>query len=153
MLEEAAERHHQLNTSKPITLRINQLDLIKIKAKAKRNNIPYQTLLGAVVHDFAEDRVEDKVNINTKMTHTQVCVIFVAGDEGFATCGQQKPATGSFAHSPSHPTQLTNNRKHPRRGGCFLLAGDEGFEPPNAWTKTRCLTTWPIPNILLHSQK
>jgi len=61
MLTEAAERHRQLNTSKPITLRINQLDLIKIKAKAKRNNIPYQTLLGAVVHDFAEDRKELKI--------------------------------------------------------------------------------------------
>jgi predicted DNA binding CopG/RHH family protein len=61
MLEEAARRHRQLNTSKPVTLRINQLDLIKIKAKAKRNNIPYQTLLGAVVHDFAEDRKELKI--------------------------------------------------------------------------------------------
>lgn len=61
MLKEAAERHRQLNTSKPITLRINQLDLIKIKAKAKRNNIPYQTLLGAVMHDFAEDRKELKI--------------------------------------------------------------------------------------------
>ena len=61
MLTEAAERYRQLNTSKPITLRINQLDLIKIKAKAKRNNIPYQTLLGAVVHDFAEGRKELKI--------------------------------------------------------------------------------------------
>jgi len=61
MLEEAADRYRQLNTSKPVTLRINQLDLIKIKAKAKRNNIPYQTLLGAVVHDFAEDRKELKI--------------------------------------------------------------------------------------------
>lgn len=61
MLEEAAKRHSQLNTSKPVTLRINQLDLIKIKAKAKRNNIPYQTLLGAIVHDFAEDRKELKI--------------------------------------------------------------------------------------------
>lgn len=61
MLEEAANRYRQLNTSKPITLRINQLDLIKIKAKAKRNNIPYQTLLGALVHDFAEDRKELKI--------------------------------------------------------------------------------------------
>lgn len=61
MLEEAASRYRQLNTSKPVTLRINQLDLIKIKAKAKRNNIPYQTLLGAVVHDFAEDRKELKI--------------------------------------------------------------------------------------------
>jgi len=61
MLKEAANRYHQLNTSKPVTLRINQLDLIKIKAKAKRNNIPYQTLLGAVVHDFAEDRKELRI--------------------------------------------------------------------------------------------
>lgn len=61
MLEEAASRYRQLHTSKPITLRINQLDLIKIKAKAKRNNIPYQTLLGAVVHDFAEDQKELKI--------------------------------------------------------------------------------------------
>lgn len=56
MLEEAAGRYRQLHTSKPVTLRINQLDLIKIKTKAKRNNIPYQTLLGALVHDFAEDK-------------------------------------------------------------------------------------------------
>ena len=56
MLEEAARRHRALNTSKPVTIRINQLDLIKIKAMAKRNRIPYQTLLGAAIHDIAEDR-------------------------------------------------------------------------------------------------
>lgn len=61
MLEDAARQYRQLHTSKPITLRINQLDLIKIKAKAKRSNIPYQTLLGAVVHDFAEDKKELKI--------------------------------------------------------------------------------------------
>jgi predicted DNA binding CopG/RHH family protein len=61
MLEQAAGRYRQLHTSKPITLRINQLDLIKIKAKAKRNNIPYQTLLGAMVHDFAESQKELKI--------------------------------------------------------------------------------------------
>ena len=27
------------------------------------------------------------------------------------------------------------------------MAGVEGFEPPNAWTKTMCLTTWPHPII------
>ena len=27
-----------------------------------------------------------------------------------------------------------------------LLAGTEGFEPPNARTKTWCLTTWRLPN-------
>ena len=26
------------------------------------------------------------------------------------------------------------------------LAGEEGFEPPNARTKTWCLTTWRLPN-------
>jgi hypothetical protein len=31
---------------------------IKIKAKAKRKNIPYQTLLGALLHDFAEGKRE-----------------------------------------------------------------------------------------------
>ena len=61
MLEAAAGHYRQLHTSKPITLRINQLDLIKIKAKAKRNNIPYQTLLGAVVHDFADSPKELKI--------------------------------------------------------------------------------------------
>lgn len=54
MLQEAASRYLELHNSKPVTLRINQLDLIKIKAKAKRHQIPYQTLLGALLHDFAE---------------------------------------------------------------------------------------------------
>ena len=31
----------------------------------------------------------------------------------------------------------------------FDMAGDEGFEPPNAGTRTQCLTTWRIPNGLL----
>ncbi|HEX8965155.1 MAG TPA: hypothetical protein VF820_01845 [Patescibacteria group bacterium] len=61
MLEEAASRYLELHNSKPVTLRINQLDLIKIKAKAKLKNIPYQTLLGALLHDFAEG--ETKLSI------------------------------------------------------------------------------------------
>lgn len=61
LIEEAAKRHTELNTTKPVTLRLKQADIIKIKAKAKRNNIPYQTLLGALVHDFAEDKKELKV--------------------------------------------------------------------------------------------
>ena len=54
MLAEAAKRYKMLNTSKPITIRVNQLDLIKLKAKAKAKNIPYQTLLGSLIRDFAE---------------------------------------------------------------------------------------------------
>src|SRR5476649_2395853 len=58
MLKEAVQQYRQLHNSKPVTLRINQLDLIKIKAKAKRKHIPYQTLLGALLHDFAEEKRE-----------------------------------------------------------------------------------------------
>ncbi len=60
-VEEAARRYGELQTSKPITLRVKQADLIKIKAKAKRGNIPYQTLLGALLHDFAENKKEIKL--------------------------------------------------------------------------------------------
>jgi len=58
MLQEAASRYLELHKSKPVTLRINQLDLIKIKARAKRKHIPYQTLLGALLHGFAEGETE-----------------------------------------------------------------------------------------------
>lgn len=54
MLKEAATRHVELLTSKPVTIRVNQLDLIRVKAHAKARNIPYQTLLGTLIHSFAE---------------------------------------------------------------------------------------------------
>ena len=54
MLAAAATRYLELNTSKPITIRVNQLDLIKVKAKAVVKNVPYQTLLGALIHQYAE---------------------------------------------------------------------------------------------------
>lgn len=54
MLEETAKRYIELNASKPITIRINQLDLIKVRIRAKRKQIPYQTLLGSLIHQYAE---------------------------------------------------------------------------------------------------
>lgn len=56
MLVEAAKRHQELNTSKPITVRVKQLDLIRLKAKAKAKNIPYQTLLGVLINEYVEGR-------------------------------------------------------------------------------------------------
>lgn len=56
MLEEAAQNYLELNTSKPITVRIKQLDLIKLKAKAKAKNIPYQTLLGVLISEYVEGK-------------------------------------------------------------------------------------------------
>ena len=58
LIEEAARQYKKLNTTKPITLRVKQTDLIKIKAKAKRNSIPYQTLLSVAIHDIAEGKRE-----------------------------------------------------------------------------------------------
>ena len=58
MFEEAARNYLELNKSKPVTLRIKQMDLIKVKARAKRKNIPYQTLLGTLIHQFVEGDVK-----------------------------------------------------------------------------------------------
>lgn len=57
LIEEAVKNYQQLNKTRPITLRVKQVDLIKIKAKATRNNIPYQTMLSLVIHDVAEDKI------------------------------------------------------------------------------------------------
>jgi predicted DNA binding CopG/RHH family protein len=56
VIEAAAKQYLYLSKTKPVTLRVKQIDLIRIKAKAARNGIPYQTLLGALLHDFAEGR-------------------------------------------------------------------------------------------------
>ena len=39
------------------------------------------------------------------------------------------------------------HRKTQTKSLGFSMAGMEGFEPPNARTKTWCLTTWPHPII------
>lgn len=58
MFMEAAKNYQELQTSKSITIRVNQEDLIRVKARAKRNNIPYQTLLNALIHKFAEGKAQ-----------------------------------------------------------------------------------------------
>lgn len=57
MFEEAAKRYRMLQTSRPVTTRVNQQDLIKLKAKAQRSGIPYQTLLSSLIHQFVEGKV------------------------------------------------------------------------------------------------
>lgn len=53
-LQEAARHTLDLRRSKKITVRVNQGDLIKLKVKAQETNIPYQTLLGALIRDFVK---------------------------------------------------------------------------------------------------
>lgn len=56
MFEEAARNHVEFQKSKSITLRIKNEDLIKIKAKAKRKNIPYQRLIGLLINNYVEEK-------------------------------------------------------------------------------------------------
>lgn len=61
MLKEAAGQFSELQKSKSVTLRINQGDLLKIKARAKKSNIPYQTLISLLVRQYVEGNNELRV--------------------------------------------------------------------------------------------
>lgn len=54
MFEEAASNYIELQKTKRITLRVKNEDLIKVKAKAQRSRIPYQRLISALIHKYAE---------------------------------------------------------------------------------------------------
>ncbi len=58
MFEEAARRYIELQESKSITLRIKRKDLIRLKAKAARNDIPYQTLIGLLINSYNEGKTK-----------------------------------------------------------------------------------------------
>ncbi len=58
MFEEAAKNHIELQESKSITLRVKKKDLIKFKARATRNNIPYQTLINLLINSYAEGKTK-----------------------------------------------------------------------------------------------
>jgi predicted DNA binding CopG/RHH family protein len=57
LFEKAIENYRELQKSKRITIRVNNADLIKVKARAKRHNIPYQTLLNVLIRQFVEGRI------------------------------------------------------------------------------------------------
>ena len=59
--KQAAKNYRILQKSKPVTFRINQEDLLKFKAKAAKSKIPYQTLLSALIHQFAEGETQIKL--------------------------------------------------------------------------------------------
>jgi predicted DNA binding CopG/RHH family protein len=46
--------------SRSISLRINETDLEKLKEKAGKNGIPYQTMINVVIHKFVTDSYLDK---------------------------------------------------------------------------------------------
>ena len=50
----------QSKKNKAISLRINNYDLEKIKEKAEREGVPYQTLITNILHKYISDQLYDK---------------------------------------------------------------------------------------------
>ena len=57
-LAEVAEKHIESKLSQRINIRIKNEDLIKVKAKANENYIPYQTLLSTLIHKYAKNDIK-----------------------------------------------------------------------------------------------
>jgi predicted DNA binding CopG/RHH family protein len=47
-----------LSKSKNITLRLNMADVVAVKRKAQETGIPYQTLISALIHQYAVGKVQ-----------------------------------------------------------------------------------------------
>lgn len=58
LFREAVKNYKELQETKSITLRVKKEDLIKVKAKAKRNGIAYQTLISLLIHQYIEGEKE-----------------------------------------------------------------------------------------------
>lgn len=54
IFEEAAKTYRELQKTKRITLRLNNEDLLRVKAKAKKSGLPYQRLISVLVHQYAK---------------------------------------------------------------------------------------------------
>ncbi|MDO8619677.1 MAG: hypothetical protein Q7R49_07160 [Candidatus Daviesbacteria bacterium] len=62
MFQEASKNYRQLQITKSITLRVNLEDLIKVKAKAKRNGVAYQTLINLLIRQYIKGETEVVLN-------------------------------------------------------------------------------------------
>lgn len=58
LFQEAAKNYRLLQETKSITLRVNLEDLIKVKAKAKRNGVAYQTLINLLIRQYIKGETE-----------------------------------------------------------------------------------------------
>ena len=58
LFQEAAKNYRELQKTKSITLRVNREDLIKVKVKAKRNGLAYQTLISLLIRQYVKGETE-----------------------------------------------------------------------------------------------
>ncbi len=67
-LKEVKKRFNKIfrgsRKSRPIGLRINEDDLKKLKEKADKNGLPYQTMINVVIHKYVSDAYLDKEEID-----------------------------------------------------------------------------------------
>lgn len=54
LFQEAVKNYRALQETKSITLRVKKEDLIKVKAKAKRNGLAYQTLISLLIRQYVK---------------------------------------------------------------------------------------------------
>ena len=58
MFEEAAKRYSELKKSKSVTFRMKNENLIELKAKAKKREIPYQTILNLLAKKYIDGGID-----------------------------------------------------------------------------------------------
>lgn len=58
MFDEAAKNFPELEKTRSVTVRIKKKDLAKLKAKAERNNIPYQTLINLLINSYTSGKTK-----------------------------------------------------------------------------------------------
>ena len=58
LFQEAVKNYRELQETKSITLRVKKEDLMKVKAKAKRNGIAYQTLISLLIRQYIKGETE-----------------------------------------------------------------------------------------------
>ena len=57
---EMVEAAQNRNKDARVNLRLNPEDVEKIREKAEREGVPYQTLIGSVLHKYATDQLLDE---------------------------------------------------------------------------------------------
>lgn len=58
LFQEAVKNYRELQETRSITLRVKKEDLIKVKVKAKRNGIAYQTLISLLIRQYIKGEKE-----------------------------------------------------------------------------------------------
>lgn len=58
LFQEAVKNYRELQETRSITLRVKKEDLIKVKAKAKRNGLAYQTLISLLIRQYVKGEKE-----------------------------------------------------------------------------------------------